>query len=177
MAGLKSYLAGLSAHLDRSAAALYERQRALVRLGLLDQTAGFGPGSGVRATPETVSLLLLSVMVTDNLSEMDVRVSKLAAARVDKRSLKQNLTKALTFGRAVSAVLDDPELAKKVAGISVDRRDLTATIGWYGEKFQFTRFGEGIGWELERPAFSVQAHLEGHAIHAIAKSLRESEKQ
>src|SRR5215211_344378 len=80
MISLKAFLPVMSEQLGRSPAALYERQRALVRLGILSApTNGRGPGSGVRATPETVLPILLSVLITDNLSEIDQRVSDLAS--------------------------------------------------------------------------------------------------
>ena len=52
MASLKSLIPELARALDMTSAALYERQRALVRASLLQQRPGHGPGSGVVATPE-----------------------------------------------------------------------------------------------------------------------------
>ncbi len=57
---LKSFLPVLSRILAEPADALYERQRALVREGLLESVPGHGTGSGVRATPESVAMLLIA---------------------------------------------------------------------------------------------------------------------
>jgi hypothetical protein len=79
-ASLKGYIPGLGRLLGLSPAALYERQRSLVREGLLAAESGRGPGSGVRATAPAVALLVLSVLATDRLSESDPRVRALASA-------------------------------------------------------------------------------------------------
>ena len=47
MRSIKSLLNQLSPILDMSPGAIYERQRALVRLGALRAVPGKGPGSGV----------------------------------------------------------------------------------------------------------------------------------
>ena len=77
---LKGYSTFLSEYLGLTPLAVYERQRALVRLGLLPE-AGRGPNSGVRATPVTTTPLLVTALVTDNLSEVDERVKRLLNAK------------------------------------------------------------------------------------------------
>lgn len=57
---------------------IYERQRALVRAGLLKPREGRGPGSGVAATPRALSLLLLAILASDNPAEGAERAAKLA---------------------------------------------------------------------------------------------------
>src|SRR4051812_2434564 len=71
MAGLKSFLHGLAPILGTTGAALYERQRALVALGVLKPTKGRGPGSGVPFTPYAEAAVLISLLTTDNLAEVD----------------------------------------------------------------------------------------------------------
>src|SRR5665213_457167 len=78
---LKGYTPGLGRLLGVSAAALYERQRALVRGGLLEIEGGRGPGSGVRVTARALALLIISVLATDSLAETASRTRKVAAAR------------------------------------------------------------------------------------------------
>jgi hypothetical protein len=75
MISLKAFLPVLSKHTDLSVTALYERQRALVRLGLYPAPTQSGRNSGgAMATPGNVGIMLLSVLVTDRLSEVDERM-------------------------------------------------------------------------------------------------------
>jgi hypothetical protein len=74
MAGLKSFLYGAAPILGTTGAALYERQRALVTLGVLKPARGRGPGSGVPLTPDGIAAVLISILATDNLAEVDDRV-------------------------------------------------------------------------------------------------------
>jgi hypothetical protein len=80
MTSLTSFLPILVSHLGISQAAIYERQRALVRLGLLPKPVGRGRGSGADASPHSVSLIIPSALATDNLSDMDERIVGLARA-------------------------------------------------------------------------------------------------
>ncbi len=80
MAGLKSFLYGVAPILGVTGAVLYERQRALVGLGVLKAAKGRGPGSGVPLTAESVAAVIISVLATENLSEVDKRVVSLINA-------------------------------------------------------------------------------------------------
>jgi hypothetical protein len=80
MAGLKSFLYGVAPILGVTGAVLYERQRALVSLGVLKAAKGRGPGSGVPLTAENVAAVIISVLATENLSEVDKRVVSLINA-------------------------------------------------------------------------------------------------
>ena len=75
---LKSLIRDVSAFTGMSEAAVYERQRALVREGLLKTKRGRGPGSGVRGTPESMALLLISLLATGNLSDVGLSTSTFA---------------------------------------------------------------------------------------------------
>jgi hypothetical protein len=81
MAGLKSFLYGIAPILGISPAALYERQRLLVNLGLLKTTAGRGPGSGVPFTAENFAALLISLLAEQSLSKVDQYVVDLCNAQ------------------------------------------------------------------------------------------------
>ena len=80
MAGLKSFLHGVAPILGVSPAALYERQRALVNIGVLETTTGRGPGSGVPFTAENVAAILISLLAADSLSKVDKCVADLCTA-------------------------------------------------------------------------------------------------
>ena len=78
---MKSYSVELADYLGITPLAVYERQRVLVRLGVLDSIEGRGPHSGVRATPSAVAVLLVGALFADNLSEIDDRVVRLLNAK------------------------------------------------------------------------------------------------
>jgi hypothetical protein len=106
-------------------AALYERQRALVRAGLLQAKRGRGPGSGVRLTANTVALLLIAVLATDSLSDTEEKARAVAKLRSATRC---SLTGANTFGSALAAILASSDISKRVRSISVTRTGPTAEI-------------------------------------------------
>lgn len=110
MAGLKSFLLAVAPLLGVTSAALYERQRALVTLGALKSAAGRGPGSGVPLTPENFAAILISVLATENLSDVDKRVVSLinapaVRANVNDYTREWGKTKAQVLVDAVSSVL------------------------------------------------------------------------
>jgi hypothetical protein len=80
MASLKSFLSGVAPILEVTPAALYERQRALVSLGVLEPIEGRGRGSGVPFTADNFAAVLISMLATDSLSEVDERVVHLINA-------------------------------------------------------------------------------------------------
>jgi hypothetical protein len=86
---------------DMSSTALYERQRSLVRVGLLPQAASRGRNSGgAMATPDTVAMIVLSVLVTDNLSEVDERMAVWAGLRaIEAKFIKDQGGEILRVGR------------------------------------------------------------------------------
>jgi hypothetical protein len=81
MAGLKSFLYGVAPILGTSPAALYERQRALVNLGVLKAAKGRGPGSGVPLTAENVGAVVISLLAAQSLSKIDQYVVDLCNAQ------------------------------------------------------------------------------------------------
>lgn len=108
MSSLTSLLPALAPILGLSEQALYERQRALVRMNLLPTPKGRGRGSGAQATPETVARLVTAVLATDNLSDTDERVQRLAFAPfVGKRGEVCPWTGARTFVDALSFLLSE----------------------------------------------------------------------
>jgi len=125
---LKGFIPTLAKLVGMTPAALYERQRALVRAGLLQVKRGRGPGSGVRLTADTVALLLIAVLATDSLSDTEEKartVAKLTSARC-------SLTGTNTFEAALAAILASSDLSKRVRSISVTRTGPTADIYYQG---------------------------------------------
>jgi hypothetical protein len=116
---LKGLIPLLAKGVGMTPAALYERQRALVRAGLLQTKPGRGPGSGVRATPETVAMLLISILATGNLSETEERSKAIADLKSEPNRCP--ITGKKTFGSALTAVLASEELSKRLRWIDVER--------------------------------------------------------
>jgi len=116
---LKGVIQGIAKAVETTPAALYERQRALVRAGLLQSKPGRGPGSGVRATPESVAMLLISILATGNLSETEERSRVIADLKSETKSCP--LTGKKTFAAALTAVLASEELSKRLSWIDVQR--------------------------------------------------------
>jgi len=124
---LKAFLPHLASILGTTPAALYERQRALVRLGVLTVIEGRGPGSGVPLSADNVAALIIALAVTDNLSDTDDRVQLLCnAAPTPKPACP--FTKATNFRSALSKVLSSADTAKRLFLFAVDRDELSAML-------------------------------------------------
>ena len=83
------------------------------------------------ATPDAVAMMLIAVMATDNLSEMDSRIAILAdqeaRARHGNEIAHCRITKEKTLRRALAAVLADPVKADRVH-VEVARKAKTARL-------------------------------------------------
>src|SRR5262245_44137916 len=132
MASLKSLIPHLARALNMKPAAIYERQRALVRAGLLKMKPGRGPGSGVSATGESTAMLLISLLATGNLSETEERSRILA--NLKSTTVRCQVTGKKTFASALTAVLDSEELAKQLSYISVERGSKLAQASLFFKK-------------------------------------------
>ena len=112
MTSLKSLIPALAGILDMKPAAIYERQRALVRAGLLESRPGRGPGSGVPATPHSVAMLIISIAATHSLSEVADQTK--IVANLKSASGPCPLTGKKTFGQALTAILASKLVARLV---------------------------------------------------------------
>jgi hypothetical protein len=167
MNSLKSIIPLLSDLLRLSEHALYERQRALVRGGLLKATEGRGPGSGVKATPESVAMLIISVLATDSLSDVIVNTRAVAKATRQGSENADALAALRTFKAAVVHCLssDDDEV-----DIKVFRQDLTAAIG--------LRDGRSVHFGKSPPFGSfvfITAHLPREILPSIRRLLKRTD--
>jgi hypothetical protein len=133
---LKSYVPRLAQLLGMTPDSLYERVRALVREGLLTPEAGRGPGSGVRATPETVALLLIAGLAADSLSDVGKSTREFAElpSRAFDRSFARSrkkrcpLTGASRFREALVKIISDPQMAERVQQVNIQRDEKEADI-------------------------------------------------
>jgi hypothetical protein len=175
MASLTSFLPMLVSHLGISQAAIYERQRALVRLGLLPKPSGRGRGSGADATPQSTALIVLSVMATDNLSDMDERIASLAQSRIDEWRKRKycRLTKKEVLLDALAEILGNPELARRVHSVEVKRRSLETTIYWVQRISKHVELSQFAQWTrpTARSSLEVSARFDAPALQHIAAML------
>jgi hypothetical protein len=110
--------------------ALHERQRALAGKGLLEFKPGYGPGSGTPFTPETVAVLLISMLATDSIKDSAEITSAFCNAPLSARSWgkKSALGGALTFKAAIVNALTLDKYAEEIVMIRVHRMQSTAHI-------------------------------------------------
>jgi hypothetical protein len=169
MISLKTYTPILARLLDMTPDTLYERQRAMVRLGLLDAPTGRGPGSGVPAVPATVSFMIALALATDSLSEIDHKVRKLADARAVTKVCP--LTGKVKFREALAKILASEAIAEKVQSIDVTRSDLQAKIRYIEDgRSEVSRFGKDP--VQGSSGLSIEAILPGSAVKTISEQLK-----
>ncbi len=111
MQSLKSLLPQIAPVLGTTPYALYERQRALVRAGLLKARPGRGRGSGVEATSHALAILLISVTATSSLTEVPEATKIFANLKSEEG--KCPFTGKKTLGAAFTAVLDSEDLVNR----------------------------------------------------------------
>jgi len=154
-ASLKSFLPILGAILNEKADTLYERQRALVREGLLESLPGRGRGSGVQTTAENVAILVIGMLASVTLADAASATRALIGAAIEGGPCP--LTGATNFKDAVARILSDPKISKRVREIRVVVTHGTATIGFERRQSTFRgkdatrglyRKGDGINMEI-----------------------------
>jgi hypothetical protein len=126
MASLKASLPYLAPIFGLTTDALYERQRALVRHGVLKAIPGRGPGTGVPLSADNLATLLIAVAAVNSLSEVDHRIIEFCEATpIDARRpvpIDQcPLTGQKTFRGAVQSILLKKELVSCVEHLSIDQ--------------------------------------------------------
>jgi hypothetical protein len=166
MNSLKSIIPLLADIVALSEHALYERQRALVRGGLIKGRQGRGPGSGVEATPETVAMLLISVLATDSLSSVIQETATFATGRRDDRVANDSdaMPTLRTFKAAVVHSLSSDE--DEISSITVSRESRVARV----------QLRDGRSIVFGKPRFHafvrVTAQLMGDALPHVRRLLR-----
>jgi hypothetical protein len=131
MIGLKTYLPQIAPLLGMSAEMAYERQRALVREGILEPRPGRGPGSGVSADEDSLAVLLISILSHDLLTE-----APMTNFYCELRSSQNKcpVTGAKTLRRALSTILANPVLPAEEILVEVIRgNEPHADVSFFGE--------------------------------------------
>jgi hypothetical protein len=118
MASLAGFIPVLAEKLEVKASTLDERHKALVRAGLLTAKPGRGPGSGVKATPESVAMLLISMMGPNGLAQTHLECK--AIARLSNAFPHRcPLTHKKTLAAALAAIIANEELGKQAGVLTV----------------------------------------------------------
>jgi hypothetical protein len=173
---LKSCLPALAGAFSEKPDTLYERQRALVREGLLESLPGHGRGSGVRATPESIATLIIGMLASTSLAE----VGPLARSFSKTTSIESEcpLTGAETFHAALSRILSDESLAKRVNEISVRVNEGRAAIGFDGGNIgQDTDFVILAASLKSRGAKGVKVSRDGRPLSVSVFSARKHQER
>jgi hypothetical protein len=169
---LKAQMPHLARLLGTSSVTLYEKQRALVRAGLLDAGTGWGPGSGVRATADSIALLLISAMVSDNsLTDVETRAGGIVTA-APVGGDQCPLTGMRSFRDALASVLTLASQSDRVIEISVSRTAARAKIVYRDGRR--TAVSEFTAPGADEPGLSVVATLAGDTLRYIAHRVRET---
>jgi hypothetical protein len=108
---LKALIPTLAKSFGMTPAAIYERQRVLVRAGLLQARPGHGPGSGVPADAKSVATLLISLLSTGSLSEIEEQTRLIA--NLKNTNGRCPVTGKRTFGAALTATLNSREFLSR----------------------------------------------------------------
>jgi hypothetical protein len=172
---LKGYIPALARLLGLAPTTLYERQRLLVRAGILTGVGGRGPGSGVKATVPSIAVLLVSVLGTDSLSEADKRVQALVIAAPKVRG-RCPLTGARTFGDALKRIFQNVHWASWVKEIEVSKTADRANILFRNKAGNFQR-SEFVGRRKDEPPIGWSSRIAGSVIKAIAADVRAMEQE
>jgi hypothetical protein len=144
----------------------------LVRSRQLDAGGGRGPGGGVRATPESVALLLLSILATEHLSETEAQLSALAPAKPVGRK-RCPFTNTTSFLRALGNILGSTGKPDLVTKVVVSRTADLAEIHYLdrdeGHKERVSKFA---GTNSREPGISTAAILDQALLTAIAADVQ-----
>jgi hypothetical protein len=168
MSSLKGYTPALARHLGTSPAALYERQRELVRSGALDAGDGRGPGSGVRATGPSVALLIIAVLATDSLSATGETVGLLAKAKTTSDAHPFKGTKTLVD--TLAFILTSKAWSSRIVQISIVRTQRIAVVQYReGGKLKSAEFH--LSGPPPDSVLRIEAALPGDAFRAIANDV------
>jgi hypothetical protein len=171
MISLRSFCDLLSPYVGINPNGLYERQRALTKIGALPAPVR-GRGYGLLASPDTVAPILTALMATDNLSNIARAFWTIGNLPCSKGEVCR-LTGKGKFNDAIIALLNSSSLAQRVISIQVYRADHAATISFSGRKAGGKQDATTFGKPKDFPdRLEVTAVLWGHVLEKIAQLLQ-----
>ena len=172
MSSLKSFLMTFGAAVGFTPAALYERQRALVRHGVLKPLAGRGPGSGVELNSHSVATLLVACAASPSLSDLDESIADYCnAPSIDGQC---PLTGKKTFVETVQAILEQKALMERVRYIEVTYDFPEAFFDFSGRPG--TMPSSVFRWEKDRPHRGIESNstIYHEALSTLCYHLKEA---
>jgi hypothetical protein len=161
--------------LGTTPAALYERQRALVRQGVLRPLVGRGPGSGVELSADAVAALLISVGAAWSLSEVDSRIIKYCEAQ--SAIGKCLFTNQKKLRGALAVILTDPNLLGRTASIVVHHEYPLATIDYRREDGEIELSLFGTTKPLPQRGSKMCSLIRSQLLCEISNLLRETNRE
>ena len=123
MISLKSRLPSLAAAPQHEPCSSLREATSLGSGGLLEVRPGRGPGSGVPLTAESLATLLISVVATTSLSEVEAQTRFIGRLKSTEGICPR--TGKRTFGAALAAILSAEDMYG-VSTITVERRGQAA---------------------------------------------------
>ena len=187
MGSLKLFIPSLAEVLGVNRHSLYERQRVLMHENIITTIPGRGPGSGVRVSPTSVGVLLISFLATDGLTDAGPVTRELAqakyiedsydepdnpdesiafAARVNQRRASR------TFRAAIINALAFEDAASVVRAVKVERNYRQATI-FFEEAPAWADYGASQ-FDLPHDRLHTVAWLPGDCIREIERMIRDA---
>ena len=127
-----------------------------------------GPGSGVRASSVSVATLLMSVLVTDKLTDSEERVRALAEAC--PLSGKCAFTGMPRFLRAFALLLTAKSKAALVSSITISRTADIATISYFDQNHELKQ-SSFYGKESNEHGIIVNSIFPGKMLHHISEDV------
>lgn len=165
---LKLFAPGMADLLGMTAAALYNRQRELVRAGLLEHEGHRGPGSGVRTTAGAVATLLIAALAEDGLADVAVQTGRIIAAE-DKSATEAN-RHFRRFGDALPALLTSEAKSRKVVDLTISKNAGLAVIRYREGKSTISQ--TFINDAEKVPAIRKDATISGAIVAALSAQVR-----
>jgi hypothetical protein len=169
MTSLKSYIPHMTPLLGLTPDVIYDRQRELMHCKLIEHTKGRGPGSGVRATPNTLATLLIGLMVVDKTAEVCSVLPEWLSARATSNGYCP-ITGEPDFLSALTKVLSDRALASKCDGIDLVRSDGFAYLYFIKRKIRKPTVFRCKKYEVMR-SLHVEVRLQGDSLRAMAADI------
>lgn len=165
---LKLFAPGMARLLGMTPAALYNRQRELVRAGLLEHEGHRGPGSGVRTTAGAVATLLIAALAEDGLSDVAGQTSRIIEAKTAADTGKIWLHRKL--GDALIELLTSEAKSKKIVDLTISKNSSLAVVRYReGRATMSQTFVDETG---DTPAIRKDATISGSIIASLSTDVR-----
>jgi hypothetical protein len=166
---LKSTFPALARIVGYTPASLYARQRLFVDAGLLESTPGRGPGSGVKASPSTLSEFLIALTAQATLDENTSSAKGIAKAKAIGG--KCPLTGASTFKEAFATVLSEKALVQRVEEVRI------VTNGAFAEiKYDRTSLSTFRSKAVDTTGLMIQVAILPDTLRDLADVLKETDQ-